>query len=207
MPKSKSPRKKKAVKRGIKLVQNVDYYEPILLALGKTDIAPFNNVANLDPLTEEMQNSILSPFEKALEKFGLGVARFDDYWILTQSLYVFAHLIKDALTNQKYRIYEFAPQVGERLNDLAVQYWLEDYEVQLAKAQTEYVEVIHSIGERHRRTGKYGMTGDERNAFLEIKDSLEELLSWCSVSMVTRAVQECMKNLVNVETKIFNKLS
>ena len=91
------------------------------------------------------------------------------------------------------------------MNDLAVERWLEIYHEQLDHAENAYPELVREVGERQKRTGKYGMTGDERRAMLDVYENLEEILSWCSIGMVFRAANKFCQNLERVETAIHGK--
>lgn len=204
MPKSKAPRKRRAVRHGIQLAQNQDYWMPINLSLLRHGNAAMLATSN-KLVDDHLRDRLLDPMMLALDRFAGGTARFDDYWAVIQTLYFYAHLLTDALTEQRYRIYERHDEFGERLNDLAVERWLEIYHEQLDHAENAYPELVREVGERQKRTGKYGMTGDERRAMLDVHENLEEILSWCSIGMVFRAANKCCQNLERVETAIHGK--
>lgn len=208
MAKNKLPRKKKyTAKRNIQLAHNLDYWIPIKQTIIKENGSLILAEVNQEIISDDLFSVIMNPVKKAIEHFNLGSATFKDYWVCIQILYLYAHLLSDAVGNQKYRIYKYHQIHGDKLNDLAVQHFLEPYINQLKVAQDDYPNLIKNIGERHKRTGKYGMSGDERTMILTITDNITEMLDWCSVAMVTRAMKECLSRLTEVETRIFKKHS
>lgn len=204
---SKKPRKGRAVKHGVRLVDNQRYWLPINQVFLAEYVSGAIAAVSDDCPSDRLEAAIIDPIEMAISHFAGGFAKFYDYWVLIQGLYMYAHLLKDALENQKYKIFDKDGYFPDELNDFAVEHHLKPYREQLEIANNSYVLVIREIGERQRRTGKYGMNGDEMKAMQTVCDNLKELMTWVSVAMLYRAAKSCVDNLVSVETSLNKKLN
>lgn len=201
----KKARKGRSVRHGLQFWHNQIYWQPINAAMLKHYPSAALMAVSDDFIQDDLHDTIIKPLDGSLDVFRQGAADFTAYWIITQALYLYSHLLYDAVNKQKYRIFEWHHEFGDKLNDLAVERWLEQYALEFKEAETTYQECIRSVGERHRSTGKYGVSGDELKAFIAVRDGLEQLLEWVSVAMVYRAASACCRNLETIESQILHK--
>ena len=97
--------------------------------------------ASTDRITDRMTDAVIDPIEAALTRFANGKAQFNDYWVVIQGMYLYAHLLSDIIAEQKYRIYDDEGYFPDELNALGVEHHLKPYREQLAKAENEYVHI------------------------------------------------------------------
>lgn len=205
MARSKRPRKRRAVRHGIQLAQNQIYWLPIHNVILKDCMSAAVAAASTDRMTDRMTDAVIDPIETALTRFAIGKAQFNDYWVVIQGMYLYAHLLTDIIAEQKYRIYDDEGYFPDELNALGVEHHLQPYREQLAKAENEYVHIVREIGERQKRVGKYGMTGDEMRVVRTIIDNLSELTEWIPIASLYRAAHKCCVNLEQIESSLHRK--
>lgn len=205
MPKSKKPRKPHNKRRipTLSAPQNLHYWYPIMNQIASEYPHESLRAVSDDVPSDAICDAILKPYDHSIAQFDAGQATFTDYWVLLQGFYLLSFLLDDTLTVQRYRIYERDAEYGDKINELAVEHLLAPYRKILLTLADDYPQMVQNIGKRQRRIGKFGMTGDERQRVYNIRNWLEDLLSWCSVAMLHRAVQQSIANLSNLEHQKF----
>lgn len=206
MAKNRKPRKGKTPRHGIALWENQQYWLPINHVIVGEYVSGALAAVSEDSPSEKLIAVIIDPIERAMTHFVGGYAKFIDYWVIIQGAYLYAHLLADALANQQYRIFDKDGYFPDDLNAFAVEQHLQPYREQFRLAESEYTEVIRAVGDRQKRTGKYGMTGDELNAVRAVIGGLQDLMTWVSVAMIYRAMRKCFANLTQIETSLQHKL-
>lgn len=205
MARNKKPRKKYCAPRGIKLQENVAYWLPINYAIavqcGSYTIA----AASDDYLSDELTAAVLQPVSAAIAALRNGEMQFVQFWNLLQGTYLMAHICTYALEKQKYRIYARHTELGEALNDVAVERFLQPVRECLYCCENDYPEAIEAIGQRQKRTGNYGASGNDLKLLDMLYADLESLVSWCSVKMLYHASMKCCRNIEQIEQQLHKK--
>lgn len=195
MAKSKRPRKRRAVRHGVKLVQNLSYWLPINAAvLAQCKSAAIAAVSDEMP-DDRLYAAVFEPVSTAIEKLRTGSAEFLDFWHLLQGVYFMSHGVKYVVLDEKFSFD----------NEIQTNYWRDKYLKILDKLENQYSALLQSVGERQRKHGRYILTGDELRSLLEFQGDMQELLDWCSVRMIYHAALACCKNLETVESQLHFK--
>lgn len=177
--------------KGLRFDENRRYFDRLNLAIMSQCRSPAIAAVSPEPVSDTVWDALVEPFDNALAAMEEGKATYYNYWhcILTLSLY--CYMLKYVLSHEKFGFEVESHTEG----------WLKEHERLLSVAEGQYVEVLDSIGKRHAKFGKYGMTGDERRLLGDFRRSMDDLLSWGSVRMVYHAVKGYKQFLLGVENR------
>ena len=182
--------------------QNHAYWEPIRDSVQ----AVYPHIAaartSQDYLTDRMADTIITPPSEALERFDKGEADFDHYWYCLQSLYLLAHVVFAACDKWQYHYVDTQGKRRPELQNQAVELFTAPLRQVQTRCETAYRDALGHIGARHKRTGKYGLTGEDRAALQMMLQDLDDMTTWASVGMLTFAIDRCLENLTRVERSI-----
>lgn len=145
-----------------------------------------------DPISRELYDAIYQPLKLAVARFREQRAAFLDYWNLTNGMYLLAHVIQYVLEVEQLHF-----ETEEQTQAFKQSYWkLFD------TIHDVYAPTIDSIGSRHKRVGKYALSGDEYKQLIEMLLDTHQVLDWVSVRAINFAYESCVKNVAKIEKEI-----
>lgn len=193
MTKQQKPKRRKkgrAAPRSIVMPHNTDFYRPVVAWLQHPMRKAINKVS-VDPVPDELRHIIVKPFDDALAAMRNSCMQFIHFWSLIQSNYLLAYTIG-------------ALRDTERLSPDETEAMMHRVQLCIDQDHTtdELAQTISDIGERYRRTGRFGVTGDERRMLEDQRELLEEILDLCAIRTVYLAVEQATDRLSRLEAEI-----
>lgn len=175
----------------LRFEESRSYFDRVEFAVIAQCRSPAIAAVSPEPVSDTVWDALVEPFDNALAAMEGSKATYCNYWhcILTLSLY--CYMLKYVLSNEKFGFEVESHTEG----------WLKEHERLLSVAECQYAEVLDSIGKRHAKVGKYGMTGDERRLLGDFRRGMDDLLSWGSIRMVYHAVKGYKQFLLDVENR------
>lgn len=196
MAKSKKIRKKgKTVRHGLRTAVNQRFWYPIHLGILAQCKHPSIAAVSTDLIEDRLLDAILDPIQEAIDDLKKGDASFYSFWVITQGIYLYSLSLGYVVTQENFAFKE----------QYAQDYWLNKHKELLNEAEDSIQYVVQEIGERHKRTGKYGVSGDEVRLLETFYKNFEELLDWGSIRMIYHASKECTKRVEQLESKYRTK--
>lgn len=207
---SKRPRKKMQRKTPVTFPENHIFWFPISVAIYRQSPHIALAVRSDEPIGDTLAETILTPLRRTIERMDNGTAVFQDYWNLVQTCYLYAHCLQYATHDEKYRFSvtdeeAVAGGYADTLAELQAKHWKKLHHDRFKDVEEDVQQTVGVIGERHRRTGKYGVTGDERAVLVRLLNEFDELLGWGTVRMVYTSMRRCEHNLKDIEHQIRKK--
>lgn len=150
-----------------------------------------------DAPSELLKTSISAPFGLAVRRMTDGSATQSDFWVLTQTIYYSLYLVGYLKSDEPVRLSD---------DDQRTLYYLELDALEV-RIMTEFTDLISSIGERRKKSGRFGLSGDDIRLAQEFQRMLDDVLSWCSVRSVYHSSSRCVHRLGNVEHNILKRKS
>lgn len=183
------------MKRPVRLPESVAFWQGIYNALAMQ----CGNTAAMsvctDTPSELLKTSISTPFGLAVERMTDGSATQSDFWVFTQTVYYSLYLVGYLKSEEPVRLSD---------DDQRTLYYL-GLDALEVRIMTEFTELISSIGERQKKTGRYGLGGDDLRAAREFQRMLDDVLSWCSVRSVYHSAGRCVHRLGSIEHNILKR--
>jgi len=191
----KRAKRKQSMKRPVRLSESVAFWQGVYNALS----AQCGNHAVMSVCTdmpsELLKTSISTPFRLAVGRMTDGSATQSDFWVFTQTIYYSLYLVGYLKSDEPVRMSD---------DDQRTLYYLELDALEI-RIMTEFTSLISSIGERQRKTGRYGLSGDDLRVAREFQRMLEDVLSWCSVRSIYHSSNRCVQELGKVEHNILKR--
>lgn len=181
--------KKRRMRPALMLDVNVDYWKPLDEAIAAQAGSIAIAAVSTDVINDRVYDALVNPLEQSLEAIRLGKATFNDFWRVTLLIYYTANLYHRVIHKEPMRFEDVEQQLLITL----------DLEARFHKVEDVFSDVIYSIGEREKRTKRYGFTGDEYKLLQECLGYLKDLLSWVSLRAVYHTSQHCFAVLSHIE--------
>lgn len=191
----KRVKRKPPMKRPVRLPESMAFWQGIYNALSAQCGNPAVMSVCTDMPSELLKTSISAPFGLAVGRMTDGSATQSDFWVFTQTIYYSLYLVGYLKSDEPVRMSD---------DDQRTLYYLELDALEV-RIMTEFTELISSIGERQKKTGRYGLSGDELRAAQEFQRMLNDVLSWCSVRSVYHSSSRCVQSLGKVEHSILKR--
>lgn len=199
MARSKTKKRSGKSKRfHIKMAASENYWQPVARAILAQTGLPAVAAVSPAEIGDGVYTALTAPLQEALRRMLDGTAQFQDFWCLLQGAYFMLYAYEYVLTEENYR---FASD-GAVSEQAAQTYWKEKHTGLLDRTAHDYTAVFKSVGERQKRTNRYGLTGEEQKLLHEMLENLGELLDWGSIRMVYHAASCVNTELRNCEHRI-----